>query len=131
MRPELAARLGENVPRYTSYPTAPHFHPGVDATICRGWLEALENGDEISLYLHIPYCDRLCWFCACHTKQTRHYEPVTAYLRSLHAEIATVARIVGGKAGVRAVHFGGGSPTMLKSEDMVVLGTALRSSFDF
>ncbi|MCZ8545454.1 oxygen-independent coproporphyrinogen III oxidase [Mesorhizobium qingshengii] len=131
MRPELAARLGENVPRYTSYPTAPHFHPGVDATACRGWMEALGNGDEISLYLHIPYCDRLCWFCACHTKQTRHYEPVTAYLRSLHAEIATVARIVAGKAGVRAVHLGGGSPTMLKPEDMVALGAALRASFDF
>ncbi|WP_256753626.1 oxygen-independent coproporphyrinogen III oxidase [Mesorhizobium sp. Mes31] len=131
MRPELAARLGQNVPRYTSYPTAPHFHPGIDATACRGWLEALGNGDEISLYLHIPYCDRLCWFCACHTKQTRHYEPVTAYLRSLHAEIATVARIVAGKAGVRAVHLGGGSPTMLKPEDMVALGAALRASFDF
>ena len=131
MRPELAARLGENVPRYTSYPTAPHFHPGIDATVYRGWLEALGNGDEISLYLHIPYCDRLCWFCACHTKQTRHYEPVTAYLRSLHAEIATVARIVAGKAGVRAVHLGGGSPTMLRPEDMVALGAALRASFDF
>jgi oxygen-independent coproporphyrinogen-3 oxidase len=131
MRPELIAKLGENVPRYTSYPTAPHFHSGVGAAVCRGWLQALEDGDEISLYLHIPYCDRLCWFCACHTKQTRHYEPVTAYLCSLHAEIATVARIVGGKAGVCAVHFGGGSPTMLKPEDMVALGKALRASFDF
>ncbi|MER8367719.1 oxygen-independent coproporphyrinogen III oxidase [Mesorhizobium sp. M1378] len=131
MRPELAARLGENVPRYTSYPTAPHFHPGVDAVVQQGWLERLENGDEISLYLHIPYCDRLCWFCACHTKQTRHYEPVTAYLRSLHAEIATVAALVAGRGHVRAVHFGGGSPTMLKPEDMVALGTALRNSFDF
>ena len=131
MRPELAARLGENVPRYTSYPTAPHFHPGVDAAVQKGWLEALEGGDEISLYLHIPYCDRLCWFCACHTKQTRHYEPVTAFLRSLHAEIATIAGHVRGKASVRAIHFGGGSPTMLKPEDMVALGTVLRDSFDF
>ncbi|WP_192357066.1 oxygen-independent coproporphyrinogen III oxidase [Mesorhizobium mediterraneum] len=131
MRPELAARLGENVPRYTSYPTAPHFHPGVDAAVQKGWLEALEGGDEISLYLHIPYCDRLCWFCACHTKQTRHYEPVTAFLRSLHAEIVTIAGHVRGKASVRAIHFGGGSPTMLKPEDMVALGTVLRDNFDF
>ncbi|WP_192180365.1 oxygen-independent coproporphyrinogen III oxidase [Mesorhizobium amorphae] len=131
MRPELAARLGENVPRYTSYPTAPHFHPGVDAAVQKGWLEALEGGDEISLYLHIPYCDRLCWFCACHTKQTRHYEPVTAFLRSLHAEVATIAGHVRGKASVRAIHFGGGSPTMLKPEDMVALGTVLRDNFDF
>ncbi len=131
MRPELVARLGENVPRYTSYPTAPHFNASVDAAVCRDWLQALEEGAEISLYLHIPYCDKLCWFCACHTKQTRHYEPVTAYLRSLHAEIATVASLVTGKGRVRAVHFGGGSPTMLKPEDMVALGTVLRNSFAF
>jgi oxygen-independent coproporphyrinogen-3 oxidase len=131
MRPELTARLGENVPRYTSYPTAPHFHSGIDAGICRGWLEEIKEGDEISLYVHIPYCDRLCWFCACHTKQIRRYEPVAAYLRSLHAEIATVARLVRGKAFVRAVHFGGGSPTMLKPRDMVALGSALRAGFDF
>ncbi|MER8465717.1 oxygen-independent coproporphyrinogen III oxidase [Mesorhizobium sp. M1396] len=131
MRQKLAARLGENVPRYTSYPTAPHFHAGVDAVVYRGWLEALEGGDEISLYLHIPYCDRLCWFCACHTKQTRHYEPVAAYLRSLYAEIATVGGLVTGKGRVRAVHFGGGSPTMLEPEDIVALGTVLRNSFAF
>ena len=87
--------------------------------------------DEISLYLHIPYCDRLCWFCACHTKQTRHYEPVTAYLRSLHAEIATVAGLVSGKGHVRAVHFGGGSPTMLKPEDMVALGAVSAEQLRF
>jgi len=131
MKSELAARLGENVPRYTSYPTAPHFHPGVDAAIQRGWLEAIGSGDEISLYLHIPYCDRLCWFCACHTKQTRHYQPVAIYLRSLHAEIATVAGLVGGRGHVRAVHFGGGSPTMLKPEDLVALGAVLRKNFEF
>lgn len=131
MRPELVARLGENVPRYTSYPTAPHFHPGIDAAVCRGWMQALDSGDEISLYLHIPYCDKLCWFCACHTKQTRHYEPVRIYLRSLHAEIATVASLVAGNGRVRAVHFGGGSPTMLKPDDMVALATLLRNSFDF
>jgi len=131
MQPALVARLGENVPRYTSYPTAPHFHSGVDAAVCRGWLQALGEGDEISLYLHIPYCDKLCWFCACHTKQTRHYEPVTKYLRSLHAEIATVAGLVRDKARVRVMHFGGGSPTMLKPEDLVALGTVLHNSFAF
>lgn len=130
MQSEIAVKLSENVPRYTSYPTAPHFHSGVDAAIYRGWLEALESGDEISLYLHIPYCDKLCWFCACHTKQTHQYEPVAAYLRSLNAEIVTIAGLVSGKAHVRAIHFGGGSPTMLRPDDMVALGAALRDSFD-
>ncbi|ADV14609.1 oxygen-independent coproporphyrinogen III oxidase [Mesorhizobium australicum WSM2073] len=131
MQSKVAARIVENVPRYTSYPTAPHFHVGVDAADYRGWLEALSEDDEISLYVHIPFCDRLCWFCACHTKQTRHYEPVTRYLGSLHAEIATVSGLAGGKGRVRAVHLGGGSPTMLRPDDMVALGTALRHSFSF
>ncbi|MDX8525984.1 oxygen-independent coproporphyrinogen III oxidase [Mesorhizobium sp. MSK_1335] len=124
-----AAGLGDTVPRYTSYPTAPHFHPGVDAMTVRGWMDALEGDDEISLYLHIPYCDRLCWFCACHTKQTRHYAPVAAFLRSLHKEIETVGGLASGR--VRAVHFGGGSPTMLKPDDILMLGKALRDRFDF
>ena len=125
------ARLSEAVPRYTSYPTAPHFHAGIDAATYRGWLEELRSGEPISLYLHIPYCDRLCWFCACHTKMTRRYEPVADYLKSLQAEIAAVGSIVRGKTSVRAVHFGGGSPTMLKPDDIVALDRALRAAFDY
>lgn len=130
IKPELSASLGESVPRYTSYPTAPHFHAGVDAITVRGWMDALEGDDEISLYLHIPYCDKLCWFCACHTKMTRHYAPVATFLRSLHSEIETVGNLVSGKGRVRAVHFGGGSPTMLKPQDILALGKALRDRFD-
>ncbi|AZO71759.1 MAG: oxygen-independent coproporphyrinogen III oxidase [Mesorhizobium sp.] len=129
-RPTPSAGLGDSVPRYTSYPTAPHFHPGVDAVTVRGWIDALEGDDEISLYLHIPYCDRLCWFCACHTKQTRHYAPVAAFLRSLHGEIETVGGLLSGRGRVRAIHFGGGSPTMLKPDDILLLGKALRDRFD-
>ncbi len=130
-RPAPISGLGDTVPRYTSYPTAPHFHPGVDQVVVRGWMDALEGDDEISLYLHIPYCDRLCWFCACHTKQTRHYAPVATFLRSLHKEIETVGGLVSGRGKVRAVHFGGGSPTMLKPDDILALGKALRDRFDF
>jgi oxygen-independent coproporphyrinogen-3 oxidase len=123
------ARLEEAVPRYTSYPTAPHFHAGVGPDTVRDWIEAVPDGDRLSLYLHVPFCDRLCWFCACHTKQTRQYEPVAAYVSSLCREIATVGRLVGGRAGVGAVHFGGGSPTMLSPADMRRLGDALRGAF--
>ena len=129
--PTPSFSLGDSVPRYTSYPTAPHFHPGVDAVTVHGWMNALEGDDELSLYLHIPYCDRLCWFCACHTKQTRQYAPVAAFLRSLLKEIETVAGLVSGRGRVRAVHFGGGSPTMLKPDDILMLGKALRDRFDF
>ncbi len=85
------------VPRYTSYPTAPHFQPGVDSATYAGWLEALPANARISLYLHIPFCDRLCWFCACHTKQVQRYDPLKTYLAALHAEIETVSRHLAGK----------------------------------
>ena len=126
----LTGRLSASLPRYTSYPTAPHFHTRIDDAAFRGWLGQVREGEEISLYIHIPFCDRLCWFCACHTKMTLRYEPVAAYLKSLKQEIATVGTLVKG-ARVRALHFGGGSPTILKPEDVVALNEALRSAFDF
>jgi oxygen-independent coproporphyrinogen-3 oxidase len=127
----LLDRFSAPVPRYTSYPTAPHFHAGISADTYHGWLEALPAGAPVSLYVHIPYCDRLCWFCACHTKQTRSYEPVQRYLAALVQEIETIAAMVGPKVGVSALHFGGGSPTMVAPADMRRLGDALRSCFRF
>ncbi len=102
------------MPRYTSYPTAPHFHAGVGAETYGEWLAAIAPGEAISLYVHIPFCDRLCWFCACHTKQVRRYEPVAEFLTALHAEVALVGKVLPKAVRVRALHFGGGSPTMLK-----------------
>ena len=90
MSPNLTEKYSAPVPRYTSYPTAPHFLPDIGATHLFKWLDALDDGDELSLYIHIPYCDRLCWFCACHTKHTLKYEPITSYLNSLHKEIDLV-----------------------------------------
>ena len=125
------ARLSEAVPRYTSYPTAPHFHPGVDAADLSRLARSAATGRTISLYVHIPYCDRLCWFCACHTKHDPTLRAGGGYLQSLQAEIARSARPVEGKASVRSVHFGGGSPTMLKPEDIVALDRSLRAAFDY
>ena len=129
MRHENKSRLNETVPRYTSYPTAPHFHAGITADTVREWILRIEREEPISLYLHVPFCDRLCWFCACHTKQTRQYEPVASYVRSLCREIETVSGLIGNRAPVRAIHLGGGSPTMLKPEDIMTLGATLRGSF--
>lgn len=117
------------VPRYTSYPTAPHFHNRIGPQTYAGWLRALPEGASLSLYLHIPFCDRLCWFCGCNTKQVRRYEPIMAYLNALIAEIALVGRTVGAGKTVTAVHFGGGSPTMLMPHDWQRLDRALRSHF--
>lgn len=125
----LVERYSQPVPRYTSYPTAPHFHAGIDARLYARWLGELPADARISLYLHIPYCDRLCWFCGCHTKHTLRYEPVAHYLTALHAEIAWVAEKLGGKGRVSAIHLGGGSPTLLTPEDLLALKARLAAAF--
>ncbi len=130
MSERLLAKYSGSVPRYTSYPTAPHFHTGVNCDIYSQWLSELGNSSNLSLYLHIPYCDRLCWFCACHTKQTLRYEPITTYLAALRREIVSVGARIPAGTRVTAIHFGGGSPTMLKPEDMIDLMACLRASFD-
>ncbi|ODT72615.1 MAG: oxygen-independent coproporphyrinogen III oxidase [Pelagibacterium sp. SCN 63-23] len=126
---DLIARYSAPVPRYTSYPTAPHFHVGVDGDIYAGWLRALPASATISLYLHIPYCDRLCWFCGCHTKHTLRYEPVAEYLLALRTEIEWVSRQLEGRGRVTAIHLGGGSPTLLTPEDMLALKAYLAAHF--
>ncbi|WP_026227701.1 oxygen-independent coproporphyrinogen III oxidase [Hoeflea sp. 108] len=127
----LVEKYAAPVPRYTSYPTAPHFNAEVSSATYGDWLRALPKGASGSLYVHIPYCDRLCWFCACHTKQTRQYDPVERYLQALDAEIETVAALTGKRLNVTALHFGGGSPTLLKPEHIRALGERMRSSFAF
>jgi len=130
MRNDLIERHARPIPRYTSYPTAPHFHDGITAIDQRHWIEELPHDSTLSLYLHIPFCDRLCWFCGCHTKQVRRYTPVAAYLPALGAEISAVAKQLAGRGKVVAIHLGGGSPSMLTSEDFLKLGKLLRASFD-
>jgi oxygen-independent coproporphyrinogen-3 oxidase len=124
-----ATMLDAKVPRYTSYPTAPHFHSGLGAESARQWISALPAEKPVSLYLHIPFCDRLCWFCACHTKQTLRYEPVSAYLQVLHTEITGIGQRLDGRVPVGAIHLGGGSPTMLRPNDLITLGKGLRDAF--
>jgi len=126
----LRVKYDRPVPRYTSYPTAPHFHASVDAAVYADWLGRLTPDGSLSLYLHIPFCDSLCWFCGCHTKVVRRYAPLAAYVESLLGEIALVAARLPARARVRHIHWGGGSPTMLDPADMKRLAAALRSAFE-
>jgi oxygen-independent coproporphyrinogen-3 oxidase len=68
MTPEFLARFDQRVPRYTSYPTAPHLQLGVGVKRYADWLRSLPPEGPISLYVHVPFCDTLCWFCGCHTR---------------------------------------------------------------
>src|SRR5581483_5097700 len=113
------ARLfGARVPRYTSYPTAPHFHAGIDGGVYRRWLGERASGEPLSLYVHIPFCDTLCWFCGCHTTVVNRYAPVSAYCALLRDEIALVAAALNDVGPLTHIHWGGGSPTMLTPEDI-------------
>lgn len=122
-------RHARPVPRYTSYPTAPNFGPQVDSGRYREWLAALPEGESISLYVHIPFCHSLCWYCGCNTRATKRYDPVVPYLKALRTEIAAVAATVPRSIAVAHLHWGGGSPNYLAPDDIAALAGALKSGF--
>ncbi|PKU22875.1 oxygen-independent coproporphyrinogen III oxidase [Telmatospirillum siberiense] len=129
MRPDLAAKYDLRVPRYTSYPTAPHFTPAVGADRYGQWLSELPPDAPLSLYVHVAYCAEMCWFCGCHTKITRQYAPVADYMDCVWREIDMVAARLPGRMTARHMHFGGGSPTILTPEDFVATVERLRNKF--
>lgn len=129
MRLDLTEKYDLRVPRYTSYPTAPHFHPGVTGDVYGQWLAELHPETELSLYLHIAFCAEMCWFCGCHTKITQRYAPIEAYMKALWGEVDLVAGAMPNHMPVRHIHFGGGSPTILHPEDFVKTISILRERF--
>ena len=114
------------VPRYTSYPTAPQFSDAVGPETCADWLRAVPAGDTISLYVHIPFCRRLCWFCACRTQGTSTLSPVAAYVETLKAELAQIAAHLPGGVRIGHLHWGGGTPTLLSPDLIADLAAAIR-----
>ena len=127
----ILAQQGSGLPRYTSYPPANHFKPGGGMALLPAMVEAARKADLVSIYIHIPFCDRMCWFCGCHTKQTLRYEPVADYVKSLAAEIALWGKQIGLKPKVANLHFGGGSPSLLREAELDLLRDALDAVFDF
>jgi oxygen-independent coproporphyrinogen-3 oxidase len=101
------------VPRYTSYPTAPHFAGGIGGSHVSDWIRAIPQGSQISLYLHVPFCRRLCWFCACRTQGTSTLSPVAAYVDSLTQELETLKSHLLSGITISHLHWGGGTPTLL------------------
>ncbi|WP_135504200.1 oxygen-independent coproporphyrinogen III oxidase [Roseovarius aestuariivivens] len=127
-------RLGlfdAKLPRYTSYPTAPHFSADVGSTAFTDWLGQITPGGQISLYIHVPFCRRLCWFCACRTQGTQSEAPVAAYLETLKAEIALLAGALPEGVTLSRLHWGGGTPTLLTASMMRDLSGAIRTAVPF
>ena len=106
------------VPRYTSFPTAAEFGPLDESA----YAEALSTATgDVSLYVHIPFCDKICWYCGCNTAAANKATRLATYLDALHREIALVAAALPASARVRRIAFGGGSPNALNPVDFVRL----------
>ena len=133
LTPEIVRRHDRPGPRYTSYPTADRFHEGFGA---EGWAAALERAgrrgaeEPLSLYVHMPFCQRACTYCACNMVATRSEERMATYLDHLLEEL----RLVGGRLGARRrlaqLHFGGGTPNWLPVSELARVMAALRGRFE-
>lgn len=121
--------LEREAPRYTSYPSAHHFEAVLPQTYA-GWLAKLRPDQSVGLYVHVPFCERMCWFCGCNTQITRRYEPVETYVDHLIQEIGLVAKILGFRPSAHALHFGGGSPGILTPATITRLFDAIHAAFD-
>lgn len=128
----ILEKYGEaRLPRYTSYPTAPRFSPAIGAGSYSDWLGQLPAGNPVSLYLHIPFCRTMCWYCGCHTTITRQDQPILDYLTVLRDEIRMVAGRIPPRLPVGDVHFGGGTPTIMEPAEFRSLIALLREHYDF
>ena len=92
---ELIRKYDRPGPRYTSYPTAPHFRAVVGDGWYRDWLSRVRSPKGVSLYVHVPFCRKMCWYCGCHTRVAKDDVPVQAYTGALRREIAILAEAVG------------------------------------
>lgn len=127
---ETIIAMDRAVPRYTSYPTAVQFEKPAHSKMHLKWLESIDKDECLSLYIHIPFCSGICWYCGCHTKATRHYGPVLEYVELILKEINLLADILGSSHKVEHIHFGGGSPGILKPYDFKRIMEALDKAFD-
>eukprot|EP00913_Durusdinium_trenchii_P031513 g29505.t1 len=128
----IVEKYGEaRLPRYTSYPTAPNFSAEVAPGLYADWLKAVPSGQATSLYIHIPFCRSMCWYCGCHTTITEKDKPILDYLEVLHREIELVAAERGESFNIGEIHFGGGTPTIIQPEEFIALMNALRERMGF
>lgn len=131
---ELIRKFDKSGPRYTSYPTADRFH---GAFTEQSYLAHLgqraknTSNPPLSIYVHLPFCESLCYFCACNKIITKDHDRITEYLRYLDKEMALVAAHIGPDRKVVQLHLGGGTPTFLSHDELRQLMTLLRSHFDF
>ena len=121
--------VGSNVPRYTSYPTAADFSSDVGTLDHAAWLGQISPSQEVSIYLHVPYCHDICFYCGCNTKMTHRVDVVAKYRQALETEIVMVGDLVKGTAPAARLHWGGGTPSMLGLHGLQSVIAVLRRHF--
>lgn len=126
----LVERFSTWGPRYTSYPSAPQWTSAVDSHAYREVLRDYADGLPIALYAHIPFCRRLCLYCACNVRITGKQELVDRYVRALAREVETVAESFGRSPRVAQLHFGGGTPTFLSPPQLAEVIDRFDSHFE-
>ncbi|MEJ2052327.1 MAG: oxygen-independent coproporphyrinogen III oxidase [Calditrichaceae bacterium] len=131
---DLLKKYDRPGPRYTSYPTAPYFHEGVDSSVFESHLKSddqtLVNRD-LSLYFHLPFCDTLCYFCGCNMMVTRNRDKIEKYIGYLEKEMRLLKPKISADRKVVQLHWGGGTPTHLSPDQIRRLGNLIRKYFDF
>lgn len=130
MSPDLVRRMSAPVPRYTSYPTAAQFRDTVGAKDFTEALVKLERDAPFSLYVHIPFCKKLCWYCGCNMKVAGTRGPIARYLEALEAELLTLSALGLSKHKISHMHWGGGSPNILTGGQVLALAARIRDSFE-
>ena len=131
---ELIRKFDTLGPRYTSYPTADRFNTAFTDQSYQGYLEeraGKASNPPLSIYVHLPFCESLCYFCACNKIITKDHERVTEYLRYLDKEMALVSSGLGSDRKAVQLHLGGGTPTFFNADELRQLMTMLRAHFDF
>lgn len=129
MKPHLLAYAERPAPRYTSYPPAPHFSAAIDNDIVRQWLGELAGDSSVSLYLHVPYCRQLCWYCGCNTFAARRDQPIADFAESVLQEIDIVSTALNAHR-VAEIHWGGGTPNILTPEQFRRIASHIAARFD-
>ncbi len=119
-----------SVPRYTSYPTAPNFHDKINNDTYESWLKKLDKNKKISLYIHIPFCSSLCYFCGCHTSVVNKYKAIENYVSLLLREIEILGEKLESKFNVSHIHFGGGTPSILKGAELWLIMQSIKKRFN-
>lgn len=128
---DLFAKYNIPAPRYTSYPTAVQFHDQIGPQEAEKWLKDIPAGEPLSLYVHIPFCRKLCWYCGCSMKVVNHDDPIARYMEVLKQEITHVAKLLPGSNPVTQLHFGGGTPSLMNAAQFADLMTHFRQFFNF